>query len=155
MLERIKEFFNGIKHIEVIKAQYYARGQEDAATRFLTHQKALVKKIEELTEQNSSMERRIRSMADQRIERMERLHEEKCNACRKNLEDERQRLIRRQNLLSKKMAEFEEVWMSMYQHANTIIDEHDILLRSSGRLVASRNILLGFKKQVDLSLIHI
>jgi hypothetical protein len=87
--------------------------------------------------------------ADQRIERMDQLHETKCTSCRANLEAERQRLLRRQNQLARKISEFEEVWLNMYQHANSIIDEHDILLRSSGRLVASRNVLLGFKKKVD------
>ena len=149
MIERFRRYFEGLKHMEAIKAQYYSKGQEDAATRFLTHQKSMTKKIEELTEQNSAIERRLRTSADQRIERMEQLHEAKCTSCRKNLEDERQRLLRRQGQLARKIAEFEEVWLNMYQHANTIIDEHDILLRSSGRLVASRNVLVGFKKRVD------
>lgn len=149
MIERIRKYFEGLKHMEAVKAQYYSKGQEDAATRFLSHQKNMTKKIEELTDQNSAIERRLRTSADQRIERMEQLHEAKCTSCRKNLEDERQRLLRRQNQLARKIADFEEVWLNMYQHANTVIDEHDILLRSSGRLVASRNILIGFKKQVD------
>lgn len=149
MFDGIRKYFENIKHIEAIKAQYYSKGQEDASTRFIAQQKNMTKKIEELTEQNISVEKRLRVSADERVERMEKLHNAKCTSCRKNLEDERQRLLKRQNALAKKIAEFEEVWMSMYQHANTIIDEHDILLRSSGRLVASRNILVGFKKQVD------
>jgi len=149
MLEGIKQYFEGLKHVAVVKAQYYSKGQEDASARFITQQKKMTAKIEELTEQNISIERRLRTAADQRIERMEQLHETKCSSCRTNLEAERQRLLRRQNQLAKKIAEFEEVWINMYQHANTIIDEHDILLRSSGRLVASRNVLLGFKRKVD------
>ena len=149
MFERITRYFEGLKHVEAVKAQYYSKGQEDASSRFIIQQKNMTKKIEELTEQNIAIERRLRTAADQRIERMEQLHETKCSACRTNLEAERQRLLRRQNQLARKISEFEEVWMSMYQHANTIIDEHDILLRSSGRLVASRNVLLGFKKKVD------
>jgi hypothetical protein len=149
MFERITRYFEGLKHVEAIKAQYYSKGQEDASSRFIIQQKNVTKKIEELTSQNIAIERRLRTAADQRIERMEQLHETKCSACRTNLEAERQRLLRRQNQLARKISEFEEVWMSMYQHANTIIDEHDILLRSSGRLVASRNVLLGFKKKVD------
>jgi len=149
MFEGIKKYFEGLKHVEAIKAQYYSKGQEDASTRFITQQKKMTAKIEELTEQNISIERRLRTAADQRIERMEQLHEAKCGSCRTNLEAERQRLLRRQNQLARKISEFEEVWMNMYQHANTIIDEHDILLRSSGRLVASRNVLVGFKQKVD------
>ena len=149
MFERITRYFEGLKHVEAVKAQYYSKGQEDASSRFIIQQKNVTKKIEELTSQNIAIERRLRTAADQRIERMEQLHETKCSACRTNLEAERQRLLRRQNQLARKISEFEEVWMSMYQHANTIIDEHDILLRSSGRLVASRNVLLGFKKKVD------
>lgn len=149
MFEKITRYFEGLKHVEAVKAQYYSKGQEDASSRFIIQQKNMTKKIEELTEQNIAIERRLRTAADQRIERMEQLHETKCSACRTNLEAERQRLLRRQNQLARKISEFEEVWMSMYQHANTIIDEHDILLRSSGRLVASRNVLLGFKKKID------
>lgn len=149
MFESIKKHFENIKHIEAIKAQYYSKGSEEASTRFLTQQKNMTKKIEELTEQNIAIEQRLRVNADKRVNRMEELHNAKCTSCRKNLEDERQRLIKRQNAIAKKISEFEEVWMSMYQHANTIIDEHDILLRSSGRLVASRNVLVGFKKRVD------
>jgi len=149
MFERITRYFEGLKHVAAVKAQYYSKGQEDASSRFIIQQKNVTKKIEELTSQNIAIERRLRTAADQRIERMEQLHETKCSACRTNLEAERQRLLRRQNQLARKISEFEEVWMSMYQHANTIIDEHDILLRSSGRLVASRNVLLGFKKKVD------
>jgi len=149
MFERITKYFEGLKHVAAVKAQYYSKGQEDASSRFIIQQKNMTKKIEELTEQNIAIERRLRTSADQRIERMEQLHETRCSSCRTNLEAERQRLLRRQNQLARKIAEFEEVWLNMYQHANTIIDEHDILLRSSGRLVASRNVLLGFKKKVD------
>jgi len=149
MFENMRRYFEGLKHVAAIKAQYYSIGQEDASSRFIIQQKNMTKKIEELTEQNIAIERRLRTSADQRIERMEQLHETKCSACRTNLEAERQRLLRRQNQLARKISEFEEVWLNMYQHANTIIDEHDVLLRSSGRLVASRNVLLGFKKKVD------
>ncbi len=149
MFEKIKKYFEKIKEIEAIKVQYYAKGQEEAAARFLSQQKSMTHKIEELTRQNNETEFRVRTAADERIKRTEKLHDEKCTACRQNLEDERQRLIRRQNLLAKKTSEFEDVWMSMYTHANMIIEEHDNLLRSSGRLVASRNVLSGFKRRVD------
>ena len=39
--------------------------------------------------------------------------------------------------------------LASFNLANNIIDEHDVLLRSSSRLVASRNVLLDFKKRVD------
>jgi hypothetical protein len=149
MFEGIRKYFENIKYIESVKAEYYSKGQEDAATRFISQQKNMTKKIEELTAQSNLIEQRLRQNADARVNRMEELHNAKCTSCRKNLEDERQRLIKRQNTLAKRMEDFEEVWMSMYQHANTIIDEHDILLRSSGRLVASRNVLVSFKKRVD------
>jgi hypothetical protein len=106
-------------------------------------------KIEELTKQNNDTERRVRTAADDRINRLEKMHDEKCNSCRQTLEEERQRLVKRQNLLAKKMSNFDDVWVSMYQHANMIVEEHSVLLRSSGRLVASRDVLLGFKAQVD------
>lgn len=149
MFDNIKKYFESIRNIDAIKAQHYAKGSEDASTRFLGQQRSMTKKIEELTEQNIQIEQRIRNAADQRIERMETLHNSKCDSCRQNLEDERQRLLKRQNLIAKKIADFESVWMNMYQHATTIIDEYDTLLRTSGRLVASKSILLGFKKQVN------
>jgi len=149
MFEKIKQYFEQVKEINSIKAQFYAKGQEDASTRFLSQQKSMTTKIEELTKQNNDMELRIRNSADERIKRMEKMHDDKCNSCRQNLEDERQRLLKRQNQLAKRMSEFENVWMTMYTHANTIIDEHSNLLRSSGRLVASRDVLLGFKRQID------
>ena len=149
MFESIKKYFEDIKQIDAIKAQYYAKGQDDASSRFLSQQKSMTHKIEELTKQNNDTERRVREAADDRIKRMEELNSAKCTACRQNLEDERQRLLKRQNQLAKRMSEFEDVWMTMYTHANTIIDEHSVLLRSSGRLVASRDVLLGFKRQVD------
>jgi hypothetical protein len=149
MFEKIKKYFERVEEIEAIKVQEYAKGQDEASSRFLTQMKSMTHKIEELTKQNNETEFRVRTAADERIKRIEKLHDEKCTACRQNLEDERQRLIKRQNLLAKKTSEFEDVWMSMYTHANMIIEEHDNLLRSSGRLVASRNILSGFKRRVD------
>ena len=149
MFENIKKYFENIREIDAIKAQCYARGQEDASARFISQQKSMTTKIEELTRQNNDTERRVRNAADDRIKRLEKMHDEKCNSCRQTLEEERQRLVKRQNLLSKKMSNFDDVWMSMYTHANMIIEEHDTLLRSSGRLVASRNVLSGFKTQVD------
>jgi hypothetical protein len=149
MFEKIKKYFERVEEIEAIKVQEYAKGQDEASSRFLTQMKNMTHKIEELTKQNNETEFRVRTAADERIKRIEKLHDEKCTACRQNLEDERQRLIKRQNLLAKKTSEFEDVWMSMYTHANMIIEEHDNLLRSSGRLVASRNILSGFKRRVD------
>jgi len=149
MFENIKKYFEDIKEINAIRAQSYAKGQEDASNRFLTQQKRMTTKIEELTKQNNDTERRVREAADDRVAMLEKMHDEKCKLCRQNLEDERKRLISRQNQLAKRMSEFENIWLSMYTHANTIINEHDVLLRSSGRLVASRNILLGFKKQAD------
>ena len=149
IFNKIKKHFEKIDQIEAIKAEYLAKGREEVTARFLAQQKKMTNKIEELTTQNIEVERRLRNAADQRIERMEKLHDEKCNSCRENLEAERQRLLRRQRSLAKKISEFEEVWLNMYQHATTIIDEHDVLLRSSGRLVSSRNILLCFRKQVD------
>ena len=147
--EKIKKYFENIKDIEMIKAEYRARGQEEATARFITQQKKMTDKIEELTEQNIAIERRLRNAADQRVERMEQLHNEKCTSCRHNLEEERQRLQKRQSQLAKKINEFEDVWIGMYQHANTIIDEHDTLIRSSGRLIGSRNVLDGFRKRFD------
>lgn len=147
MFYKVKKYFENIREIDAIKAQYYAKGQEDASSRFLSQQKNMTRKIEELTKQNNDMEFRIRNSADERIKRMEKMHDEKCTACRQNLEDERQRLLKRQNQLAKRMSEFENVWMTMYNHAK--IDEHSVLLRSSGRLVVSRDVLLGFKQQVD------
>ena len=150
MFSKIRQYFDGLKYVEAIKAQYYSKGQEEASARFIVQQKNMTKTIEELSAQNTMIERKLRQAADERIDKMEQLHNAKCNSCRRNLEDERQRLLKRQNQLAKKISEFEEVWLTMYQHANTIIDEHDLLLRSCGRLVASRNILIDFKKRVDL-----
>lgn len=150
MFESIKKYFENIKEIDAIKAQFYAKGQEEASARFLNQQKSMTQKISELTKQNNDTELRVRTSADERIKRMEELHDAKCNTCRQTLEEERQRLVKRQNLLAKKISDFEAVWMNMYQHANMIIEEHDILLRASGRLVASRNVLSTFKKQVDI-----
>jgi len=149
MFGRIKKYFENVRYIEAIKAEYYAKGQDEATGRFISNQKGMIKKIEELTKQNNDTELRLRSAADQRIQQMEELHEEKCSSCRANLEAERQRLLRRQNQIAKKSAELEEVLMKVYQHINNIIDEHDILLRASGRIVASRNVLMDFKKSAD------
>jgi len=30
MFERITRYFEGLKHVEAVKAQYYSKGQEDA-----------------------------------------------------------------------------------------------------------------------------
>ena len=148
-MQKIKNHFEKVDQMEAIKAEYYAKGQDDATSRFLSQQSKMTSKIEELTAQNIDFEHRLRTSADQRIERMEKLHDEKCTSCRQNLEAERQRLLRRQKQLATKISEFEEVWLCMYQHANNIIDEHDVLLRSSSRLVSSRNILIDFKRRVD------
>ena len=149
MFEKIKKYFQDIKDIELSKAAAYARGLEEASSKFLSQQKSMTHRISELTKQNNDTELRIRKSADERIAQMEALHDTKCATCRQTVEEERQRFVKRQNLLAKKIADFDAVWMSMYQHANLIIDEHDVLLRSSGRLVASRNVLTTFKKQVD------
>ena len=148
-MKLFKKFLNEKRDIESIRAQAYAQGQETASARFISQQNSMTNKIQDLTNQNIAIEKRIRESADSRIDTLEGLHREKCNSCTKNVEEERQRLMRRQGLLADKIAKFDEVWMKMYQHANNIIDEHDMLLRSSSRLVASRNILLTFKKRID------
>lgn len=149
LFEPIKKYLNEIRDIESIRAQAYAQGQETASARFMSQQMSMTNKIQELTNQNIAIEKRIRESADLRVDTMEKMHREKCTSCSKNVEEERQRLIKRQGLLANKIAKFDEIWMKMYQHANNIIDEHDVLLRSSSRLVASRNILLTFKKRID------
>ncbi len=149
IFEPLKKYLNEIRDIESIRAQAYAQGQENASVRFINQQRSMTNKIQELTNQNIAIERRLRESADQRVDTLDRMQREKCNSCRQNLEDERQRLIKRQGLLASKISKFDEVWMKMYQHANNIVDEHDVLLRASGRLVASRNVLLDFKKRID------
>jgi hypothetical protein len=149
MFNGIQKYFRNVEELESIRVQAYSQGQEDAASRFMAQQKAMTNKIEELSAQNISTEKRLRVSADSRINTLESLHDAKCNSCRRNLEEERQRLLRRQSQLAEKIAKFDEVWMNLYQHATSIIDEHDVLIRSSGRLVASRNILLDFRRQVD------
>ena len=149
LIKTVKKYLNEKRDIESIRVQAYAQGQETAAARFMSQQKSMTDKIQELTNQNIAIEKRIRESADMRIDTLEILHREKCTSCSKNVEEERQRLMKRQGLLADKISKFDEVWMKMYQHANNIIDEHDMLLRSSGRVVASRNILLTFKKRID------
>jgi hypothetical protein len=139
-----------VERIEMYKTQEYARGCDETAGKFKKQVDSLTSKIEELIQQNIESEKRIRGLADSRISHIEHTNELKCRACRVNLEDERQRLRRRQGLLAEKISKFDEVWMNLYQHANTIVEEHDSILRASGRIVASRNILLDFRKQVDI-----
>jgi len=145
----IKKFFDEKKDIASIRAQAYAQGQEAASVRFISQHRSMTSKIQDLTNQNIAIEKRLRESADQRIDTLEKMQQEKCKACRQTLEEERQRLMKRQNILANKITKFDEVWMKMYQHINNIIDEHDTLLRASSHIAASRNVLVDFKKRVD------
>jgi hypothetical protein len=139
-----------IKYIEQYKAQEYIRGCDDTTGNFLKQMKSVQKKIDDLSIKNIEDETRFRNAADKRVERHEEAHNVKCKICRESLEESRQRLVRRQQQLAEKMSKLDQVWLKMYQHAAILIEEHDTILRSSSRITSARNVLVGFKKDIDI-----
>jgi hypothetical protein len=135
-------------------AEAYARGCDETAASFIEQQQKMTNKIKDLSDQNIEMESALRKQADDRIKNLEKMHAIQCKDCRNNLEAERQRMVRQQGALADKMAKVDELVIRLMQHANVIIDEHDNILRSSGRIVSHRNVLTDFKREADSIMIE-
>ena len=64
-------------------------------------------------------------------------------------ESERDRLRTTQNILLDVIQRFNMVFMRVFKHTNLVGDEHDIILKSSSRIKASRDILLQIRTEAD------
>lgn len=147
-MRKFRKWRQTMDKIEVYRAEAYAKGCDETAGKFIEQQQRLTEKIQKLSDRHASEENRMRIASDKRIADVEAIHEIKCTECRSNMEEERQRLRRRQAMLADKMARVDELIIKLLQHANVIVDEHDAILRSSGRIVSHRNVLIAFKKEV-------
>ena len=149
MFNRIKLHFQRIEQWESLLAEKYAQGQQEATTSFLESNKKAQETIQKLTQDNIETEKRIRAQAEKRIADIEKLHHDTCTICKQNVEEERQRLLKLQSYLSKKISKVNDVYLQMFSYAELIIDEQDTLLKAAGRIKAYKDTLIRFRKEVD------
>lgn len=149
MFEGIKKYFRDIREIERYKSESYNAGYDDATAEAVRHITKLTDQMGELTDRYTASEKRTRTVSDERIKDLEDLHTRQCDECRRNLEDERQRLRRRQSVLAEKIDVVDDLMSRLMNHAGVIVNEHDSILRSSGRIVAHRDVLLQFQQEAS------
>lgn len=130
-------------------AEGYAKGVDEATITMTNQLNALTNRMSELSQENLNMEEKLRGTYDERLGIIDRRYTDKCKECMKTTESERERLRKTQNMMLDLIQKFNIVFMKVFKHANLVVDEHDTIIKSSGRVKASRDILLSIKTEAD------
>lgn len=147
--EAVKSYFRRIKDARLARAEGYAAGTDDATRQITKQIKSLTNRISYLTTENLQMEERVRKVYEERLDILEKRHTKNCKECMQATEFERERLRNNQNVLLDLIHRFNIVFMKVFKHANLVVDEHDNIIKSSGRVKASRDVLLSIKSEAD------
>lgn len=147
--DKIREHIKRRSDAKIARVEGYAQGTEDASKELMRQVRALNTRIGELTQENLLIEERLRNHYNERTDILESRHTEKCKKCMLITEAERERLRKNQNMILDLIQKFNIVFMKVFKHANLVVDEHDNIIKSSGRVKASRDILLGIKSEAD------
>lgn len=134
---------------KVARAEGYAQGCEDASNELMRQVKSLNATITQLTDDNLKIEERLRHHYEDRTTILENRYTDKCKKCMLTTEAERERLRKNQNLILDLIQKFNVVFMKVFKHASLVVDEHDNIIKSSGRVKSSRDILMGIKAEAD------
>jgi len=147
--EKIHLHFLLKKDTSLARVEGYSRGVDDTTASLSKKITNLTKRIGELTEENLRMEEKLRSVYAERNDILEARRTKQCKECMSVTERERERLRTNQNLILDLIQKFNVVFMKIYKHANLVVDEHDTIIKSSGRVKASKDILLTIKVEAD------
>lgn len=135
--------------VKLARTEGYAEGCEDTTNELMRQIKALNNSVTHLTEENLRIEEHLRQHYEDRTNILENRYTDKCKKCMLATEAERERLRKNQNLILDLIQKFNVVFMKVFKHANLVVDEHDNIIKSSGRVKSSREILVGIKTEAD------
>ena len=74
---------------------------------------------------------------------------EKCKNCMISTEAERDRLRRRQSLISDLIEKLSIVFTKLSKHEDLVLDAQESILRNAGRVRSSRDVLLQIREEFD------
>ena len=131
------------------RAEGYSQGSEDTSNELMRQIRSQNSRITHLTAENLKIEENLRLHYEERTNLLETRYTEKCNQCMTTTDAERERLRKNQNMILDLIQTFNVVFVKVYKHTNLITDEHDNIIKSSGRVKASRETLLCIKNEAD------
>ena len=134
---------------KLAKAEGYSQGSEDVSNELMRQIKALNARISQLNTENLDMEEDLRQHYGERTNLLESRYTDKCKKCMITTEAERERLRKNQNMILDLIQKFNVVFMKVFKHTSLVVDEHDNIIKSSGRVKTSRDILMGIKAEAD------
>jgi len=147
--EGVSNYFRKKQDAELARAEGFASGTTVASTEFTSKIKNLTHSIAELTEENIVMEKKLRTVYDERVDVLDTRYTKKCDDCMRATDRERKRLRKNQNAILDLIQNFNIVYMKLFKHASFIMDEHDNIIKSSGRVKASRDTLTVIRKEAN------
>jgi len=142
------------------RAEGYAGGIEVATTQLTSKIQKLTESLNEQASDNLRMgdklrrehehrEDKLRISYEERVDILEKRHTKNCKECMETTEMERERLRNNQNSLLNLIQSINMTYMKLFKHSSLIADEHDSIIKSSGRVKASRDMLLMIRKEID------
>lgn len=144
-----KSYFSRVGDAKLARAEGYSDGINEATRRLTGKINEMTQRIGDLTKENLNIEAKLRAIYDERIAILEARQTKNCKDCMRVTENERERLRSNQSVLLDTIQRFNIVFMRIFKHTNLVVDEHDNIIKSSGRVKASRDILLDIKSEAD------
>jgi len=147
--DKIKNYFVKINNSKLSWTEGYSVGV-DETTRILKEQiNSLTERMNLLVNENLSMEEKLRATYNERLATLDNQYTENCKKCIEMTNLERDRMRNNQNIILDLIHNFNLIYMKVFKHANLVIDEHDTIIKASGRIKASRDILTGIRQEAD------
>jgi hypothetical protein len=146
---KIRNYIRRVMDVRLSRAKGYADGVNESTRKLAPKLNEMTERIGVLSRENLNMEANLRKIYDERIAILESRQTKNCRDCMGITESERNRLRNTQNMLLDTIQRFNIVFMRVFTHTNLVGDEHDIIIKSSARIKASRDILLQIKTEAD------
>jgi hypothetical protein len=147
--DKIQNYFIKIDNAKLSWTEGYGTGVEET-TRILKDQiNSLTERMTSLTNENLAMEEKLRVTYNDRLATLDGQYTENCKKCMEMTNQERERMRQNQNIILDLIHTFNLIYMKVFKHASLVIDEHDTIIKASGRIKASRDILTGIRQEAD------
>lgn len=147
--ENFSSYIRKKQDVELARSEGFAAGSSSAAKEFIPKIKEQTQCISELTKENLEMEEKLRKLYNERVEVLDNRYTKKCEDCMRFTDKERERLRKDQNSILDLIQNFNMIYMKLFKHASLIIDEHDNIIKSSGRVKASRDTLTSIRTEAN------
>lgn len=126
-----------------------AEGFEMASHQHIGGLSKLKERVDVMTSDFVSQERKLNANYRARLETIEQEHKQKCEVCKKGIEAERAKLIDLQQQLHARISGFQQIERRLFTFLSLVEGSFEAIVRNSSRLTDSLSQLSVITKEAD------